>query len=100
MIRDAQDVLDALLGPGARARAHRRGGPALDAELADVLDLVERGSEQRRRAGAAPRRLEPGRLAAALVKLELRRLRAVGLRRPVRAHLAGAVTRLVATSLI
>lgn len=41
LVRDAQDVLDAMLGPGVR-RAER-AGPAIEAELRDVLNAVERG---------------------------------------------------------
>jgi DNA processing protein len=41
VVRDAQDVLDALLGPG-RSSARICGAP-LEPELASVLDLVERG---------------------------------------------------------
>jgi DNA processing protein len=41
LVRDAQDVLDALLGPGARRAP--RWGPPLDAELGGVLDRVEAG---------------------------------------------------------
>ncbi len=41
MIRDAQDVLDSMLGIGARSV--RNTGPALEAELAAVLALVEGG---------------------------------------------------------
>jgi DNA processing protein len=41
LVRDAQDVLDALIGPGARRPA--LSGPVLDAGLAAVLDRVEGG---------------------------------------------------------
>lgn len=41
LVRDAQDVLDALVGPGS-ARASV-SGPALDAALSEVLDRVEAG---------------------------------------------------------
>jgi DNA processing protein len=41
VIRDAQDVLDALLGPGADRV--RDTGPSLEPALAAVLDCVERG---------------------------------------------------------
>jgi DNA processing protein len=41
VVRDSQDVLDALIGPGApRVKAT---GPALEPALARVLDCVERG---------------------------------------------------------
>jgi DNA processing protein len=43
LVRDAQDVLDAMLGPGVR-RAER-AGPAIEAELREVLAAVERGEE-------------------------------------------------------
>jgi len=41
LVRDAQDVLDAMLGPGVREA--KRAGPAIDPELAAVLAAVERG---------------------------------------------------------
>jgi len=41
LVRNAQDVLDAMLGPGAR-RAERPG-PGLESELAGVLEAVEGG---------------------------------------------------------
>jgi DNA processing protein len=73
VVRDAQDVLDSLLGAGALpagAGAGRAGGPELDAELATVLSLVEAG------AGAADAvavegGIPPARAAAALARLEL-----------------------------
>jgi DNA processing protein len=71
VIRGAADVLDSMLGVGAeRAPVVTARGPALGPELEDVLDLVERGSNS---ADALARSsgLEPGPLAAALVKLEL-----------------------------
>jgi DNA processing protein len=71
VIRGGQDVLDALIGPGAAgARIATPRGPALEESLACVLDLVERGSSS---ADALARAsgLEPGPLAAALVRLEL-----------------------------
>ena len=42
VIRHAQDVLDRMLGVGARAA--RRDGPALDAELCRLLEAVEGGA--------------------------------------------------------
>lgn len=42
VVRDAEDVLDAMLGPGARAVG--REGPALDPGLAATLDAVEAGA--------------------------------------------------------
>jgi DNA processing protein len=41
LVRDAQDVLDAMLGPGVRRAEH--AGPHLDPALLDVLAAVERG---------------------------------------------------------
>ncbi len=71
VIRGGDDVLDSMLGVGAERRTgHRARGPALEPDLAAVLDLVERGSSS---ADALARalQLEPGPLAAALVRLEL-----------------------------
>ena len=46
MIRDGQDVLDALLGPGVRLdRPAAARGSALEPDLVAVLDLVEHGAE-------------------------------------------------------
>jgi DNA processing protein len=71
LVRDAQDVLDSLLGPGAVKRTARRPvGPALEQELAGVLDLVERGSGTADSLARASG-LAPGPLATALVRLEL-----------------------------
>ena len=72
VIRNGQDVLDVMLGPGAAeaAAVHLPRGPALEPELAGVLDLVERGSHSAD-ALARASKLEPGPLAAALVSLEL-----------------------------
>jgi DNA processing protein len=69
VIRGGADVLDSLLGVGAgeRLRGH---GPALDPDLAELLALVERGAATPD-ALARASKLEPGPLAAALVKLEL-----------------------------
>jgi DNA processing protein len=71
VIRGGNDVLDSMLGVGAerpaRSSAH---GPNLEPELADVLDLVERGSGSADSL-ARTSQLEPGPLAAALVRLEL-----------------------------
>jgi DNA processing protein len=69
VIRDAQDVLDALVGTGARI-IRPATGPALDPDLAGVLDLVERGAGSAD-ALARAASLEPGALAGALVRLEL-----------------------------
>jgi DNA processing protein len=43
LVRGAQDVLDAMLGPGAAEVV--RSGPSLDAELLDVLGALERGGD-------------------------------------------------------
>jgi DNA processing protein len=71
VIRDGQDLLDALLGPGVQPdRTAAARGPALEPDLVAVLDLVERGASSAD-ALAMTSRLEPGPLAAALVRLEL-----------------------------
>ena len=71
LIRGAQDVLDALVGPGAPRRSSATAsGPRLEPELAGVLDLVERGADTSD-ALARGSSLEPGPLATALVRLEL-----------------------------
>jgi DNA processing protein len=71
VIRGAADVLDAMLGAGAeRLPQAEARGPRLESELAAVLDLVERGSNSTD-ALARASDLEPGPLAAALVRLEL-----------------------------
>ena len=71
VIRGGNDVLDSMLGVGAErpVRSEARG-PKLEPELAEVLDLVETGSGSAD-ALARTAKLEPGRLAAALVRLEL-----------------------------
>lgn len=43
LVRDAQDVLDAMLGPGVRKA--ERAGPELAPELRGVLEAVEGGAE-------------------------------------------------------
>jgi DNA processing protein len=43
LIRDGQDVLDAMLGPGMRVV--QRSGPDLDRRLLEVLAAVERGGD-------------------------------------------------------
>jgi len=71
VIRCGQDVLDSMIGVGAEHRERSRvQGQRLEPDLAAVLDLVERGSSS---ADALARSsgLEPGPLAAALVRLEL-----------------------------
>jgi DNA processing protein len=70
VIRGGDDVLDSMLGVGAERSPIRARGPALDSDLAEVLDLVESGSGSPD-ALARASRLEPGPLAAALVRLEL-----------------------------
>jgi DNA processing protein len=70
VIRGAQDVLDALVGPDAERAIRPAMGPALEPELAGVLDLVERG-EGSADALARAAQMQPGPLAAALVRLEL-----------------------------
>jgi DNA processing protein len=67
-VRDAQDVLDRMLGVGA---VRVRGvGPALEPDLTRVLDLVEAG-EGTCDALAVAGGLPPGDAAIALVRLEL-----------------------------
>jgi DNA processing protein len=71
LIRDAQDVLDVLLGPGATGLPGRnRAGPGLDRGLGELLELIERGSGD---ADSLARGsgLQPGPLSSALVRLEL-----------------------------
>jgi DNA processing protein len=71
LIRGAQDVLDGLLGAGAERRAApAQVGPALDDELAAVLDSVERGAATADSLARASG-LGPGPLATALLRLEL-----------------------------
>jgi DNA processing protein len=67
LIRDAQDVLDAMLGPGVR-RAERTG-PPLDPELHGVLAAVEAG-EGTCDAVAATLDLPGAKAATALATLE------------------------------
>ncbi len=43
LVRDAQDVLDAMLGPGARQIEN--SGPPLDPKLLGLLEAVERGQD-------------------------------------------------------
>ncbi|HEU4944111.1 MAG TPA: DNA-processing protein DprA [Solirubrobacterales bacterium] len=66
LIRDGQDVLDAMLGPGVRAA--ERSGPGLDRQLAEVLAAVERGEDSD--AIAAALDLSGAEAAAALATLE------------------------------
>jgi len=67
VIRDADDVIEALIGPGA---ARSSAGPAIDPQLAEVLDEVEAGSSDPDSIALALRRdAEP--TLAALARLEL-----------------------------
>jgi len=68
VVRDAQDVLDAMLGAGARPL--QRTGPPLDAELSTVLAAVEAGATNAD-ALATAIGLPAGRAGAALARLEL-----------------------------
>lgn len=68
LIRDAQDVLDALLGPGGRTID--RSGPALEPALAAVLAAVEAG-ESSCDGVAATTGVSGPEAAAALARLEL-----------------------------
>jgi DNA processing protein len=68
LVRDAQDVLDAMLGAGARPL--QRTGPPLDGDLATVLAAVESGAVNAD-AVAAATGVGAGTTAAALARLEL-----------------------------
>jgi DNA processing protein len=70
VVRGAQDVLDAVVGPGAERVVRPPAGPGLEPELASILDLVERGAGSAD-ALARASRMDPGPLASALVRLEL-----------------------------
>jgi len=67
LVRDAQDVLDAMLGPGARRL--ERSGPSLDPQLRAVLEAVEGGADSPD-ALAAALDLSGAEAAAALASLE------------------------------
>lgn len=67
LVRDAQDVLDAMLGPGTRRLD--RAGPPLGPTLRRALDAVERGAETPDAVTAALG-LSGGEAAAALTDLE------------------------------
>jgi len=67
LVRDAQDVLDAMLGPGVRRI--ERAGPGLDAAQEAVLEALELGAETCD-AIAAARGLTGAEAAAALAALE------------------------------
>ncbi len=68
VVRDAQDVLDAMLGPGAQRLD--RAGPPLDPALATVLAAVEAGAGTCD-AAAASLGLPAPDAAAALARLEV-----------------------------
>jgi len=68
VIRDAQDVLDAMLGPGRRQIEHR--GPELDPALEAVLTAVESGHSSCDAVATATNLPGPA-AAAALSRLEL-----------------------------
>jgi DNA processing protein len=68
VVRDAQDVLDAMLGAGARPL--QRTGPPLDPELSTVLAAVEAGATSAETIAIATG-VVAGRAAAALARLEL-----------------------------
>jgi DNA processing protein len=70
VVRDAQDVLDAMLGPGRRRLEGRDGVATLDADLEAALAAVERG-ESSCDAVAAAAGLSGAAAAAALARLEL-----------------------------
>jgi DNA processing protein len=67
LVRDAQDVLDAMLGPGARRI--ERAGPSLGPVQQAVLEALELGA-QTCDAVAVDLRLAGGEVAAALADLE------------------------------
>jgi DNA processing protein len=67
LVRDAQDVLDAMLGPGARRL--ERTGPRLASRLRQVLEACELGAETSD-AVAAELNLSGAETAAALAALE------------------------------
>lgn len=68
VVRDARDVLDELLGPGAERLVFR--GAALEPLLAEVLDLVEGGGATVDRI-AVDCGIDAGEAAVALARLEL-----------------------------
>jgi DNA processing protein len=68
VIRDAQDVLDAMLGAGVRPLA--RKGPPLESEQSSVLAAVEAGASTAD-AVAAATEIPAARASALLVRLEL-----------------------------
>jgi DNA processing protein len=68
LVRDGQDVIDALLGPGARVAAP--SGPPLEPGLAAVLDRVEDGDRDADSLALAAGQ-DGGAAMAALAQLEL-----------------------------
>jgi len=68
LVRDAQDVLDALIGPGAPRP--EVGGPPLDPQLAAVLDRVEDGDTDCDSIAVALER-GGGEVTACMARLEL-----------------------------
>lgn len=68
VIRDAQDVLDTMLGPGRKQIEHR--GPELDHALESVLTAVEAGHSSCDAVATATRLPGPA-AASALARLEL-----------------------------
>jgi DNA processing protein len=68
VVRDAQDVLDAMLGAGVRRV--ERTGPALDPDLAEVLAAVEAGATDCDSAATALG-IPAAEIAIALTRLEL-----------------------------
>ena len=68
VVRGAQDVLDALLGPGTRSV--ERAGPPLEPELLDALGSIERG-QGTCDAVAVELGLPGAQAAAALARLEV-----------------------------
>ena len=67
LVRDAQDVLDAMLGP--EARRIERAGPPLTAAQSAVLEVLERGEETCDGIATSLQR-SGGEVAAALAELE------------------------------
>ena len=68
VVRGAQDVLDAMLGPGSRPIG--RSGPGLDDDLHEILEAVERG-EDTCDAVASDLDLSGAEAASGLARLEL-----------------------------
>lgn len=75
VVRDADDVLDSLLGPGHETRRRKRADPRaeLEHELAVVLEQVEAGATGPDSV-SSDSGLDPDTAGAALVQLELRGL--------------------------